>query len=232
MGELDNRDWRGHEVVDRDGDKVGEVDDLLVDGETGRAEWAIVNTGLLGMSSTLVPLTGAHVTEDERIQVAHDKGLIDDAPGLDPQAELSERQEAELYRHYGMSRPSSSHADEQTPAALDARDDPGVAPRDRDEDEAELREREAELREREQRLEAEERDQREREKEERRSELEERERELREREAALDEGGTEPGGRRVGAADGPEQEPAGRDPEPAPPSGGGVRLRRYGSERR
>src|SRR5919197_5475943 len=36
------RGWLGRVVVDRDGDKVGEVVDIYLDNQTGRPEWAVV----------------------------------------------------------------------------------------------------------------------------------------------------------------------------------------------
>ena len=40
--------WRGHEMVDRDGDKIGTIDEVYLDAESGEPEWATVNPGLFG----------------------------------------------------------------------------------------------------------------------------------------------------------------------------------------
>ena len=38
---------RAAPMLDRDGDKIGKIDDIYEDKQTGRPEWALVNTGLL-----------------------------------------------------------------------------------------------------------------------------------------------------------------------------------------
>jgi hypothetical protein len=38
----------GCTMVDRDGGKIGKIDDVYEDGQSGRPEWALVNTGLCG----------------------------------------------------------------------------------------------------------------------------------------------------------------------------------------
>ena len=42
-------------MVDRDGDKIGNIDAIYLDDETGEPEWALVNTGLFGTKSSFVP---------------------------------------------------------------------------------------------------------------------------------------------------------------------------------
>jgi uncharacterized protein (TIGR02271 family) len=77
-------------------------------GQTGRPEWALVNTGLLGVKSNFVPLSGAQPAGED-VRVAFVKDLVTDAPKIGPDGELSQSEEAELYGHYGLdySDPSS-----------------------------------------------------------------------------------------------------------------------------
>src|SRR5512132_3778643 len=93
--------WRGRVMVDRDSNKIGEVVDIYLDNETGRPEWAVVRTGLFGMRSTFVPLAEAREVGDE-LQVPHQRLQVKQAPNIDPDGHLSEAEEAELYRHYGL----------------------------------------------------------------------------------------------------------------------------------
>src|SRR5512133_2824564 len=93
--------WRGRVMVDRDSNKIGEVVDIYLDNETGRPEWAVVRTGLFGMRSTFVPLAEAREVGDE-LQVPHQRLQVKQAPNIDPDGHLSEVEEAELYRHYGL----------------------------------------------------------------------------------------------------------------------------------
>jgi PRC-barrel domain len=88
-------------MVDRDSNKIGEVVDIYLDNETDRPEWAVVRTGLFGMRSTFVPLADAREVGDE-LQVPHQRLQVKQAPNIEPDGHLSEAEEAELYRHYGL----------------------------------------------------------------------------------------------------------------------------------
>jgi uncharacterized protein (TIGR02271 family) len=102
--------WRGRQLVDRDGDKVGKIDEVYLDTTTNRPEWALVNTGLFGTKSTFVPLRDATATDDE-VRVAHAKSHIKDAPGIDADGELSQSEEEALYRHYDLDHPGEDGGD-------------------------------------------------------------------------------------------------------------------------
>jgi uncharacterized protein (TIGR02271 family) len=94
-------EWRGRTVVDRDGEKIGKLNEIYLDRETNQPEWALVNTGLLGTKSSFVPLKGATATgEDVRVAYANDQ--VKDAPSIEADGELSKQEETELYRHYGL----------------------------------------------------------------------------------------------------------------------------------
>jgi hypothetical protein len=95
------RGWRGRVMVDRDGNKIGEVVDIYLDNETDRPEWAVVQTGLFGLRSTFVPLAEAREVGDE-LQVPHQRSQVKQAPNIEPDGQLSAAEEAELYRHYGL----------------------------------------------------------------------------------------------------------------------------------
>jgi hypothetical protein len=94
-------DWRGRTVVDRDGEKIGKFDELYLDEETSRPEWAAVTTGLLGRRQTLIPLAEARLVGDQ-LQVPFAKAQVQDAPSMDPGDELSQEEEASLYAHFGI----------------------------------------------------------------------------------------------------------------------------------
>jgi uncharacterized protein (TIGR02271 family) len=95
------RSWQGSSMVDRDGDRVGNIDAIYVDDQTGEPEWALVNTGFFGSRSTFVPIAQASASGDQ-VQVPFEKQLIKDAPNMDPDGHLSEQEEQELWRHYGL----------------------------------------------------------------------------------------------------------------------------------
>ncbi len=102
--------WRGRELYDRDGEKIGTIDEVYLDTTTNQPEWALVNTGLFGLKSTFVPLRDAETSGDE-VRVAHTKSHVKDAPGIDPDGRLSESEEAELHRHYDLDRPADDGSD-------------------------------------------------------------------------------------------------------------------------
>jgi uncharacterized protein (TIGR02271 family) len=95
------RNWQGATMVDRDGDRLGNIDAIYVDDQTGEPEWALVNTGFFGTRSTFVPIAQASASGDQ-VQVPYEKQLVKDAPNMAPDGHLSEQEEQELWRHYGL----------------------------------------------------------------------------------------------------------------------------------
>ncbi len=92
---------RGEDLYDRDGDKIGSIEEIYLDAETGEPEWALVNTGMFGTKSTFVPLKEADEAEGS-LRVPYEKAQVKDAPKMDASGELSQDAEGELYRHYGL----------------------------------------------------------------------------------------------------------------------------------
>ena len=103
------RSWQGATMVDRDGDRIGTIDAIYVDDQTGEPEWALVNTGLFGTRSTFVPISQASGSGDQ-VQVLFEKQRVKDAPNMDPDGHLSEQEEQELWRHYGLEYGTGSEA--------------------------------------------------------------------------------------------------------------------------
>jgi len=95
------RGWQGRTMVDRDGDRIGNIDAIYVDDQTGEPEWALVNTGFFGTRSTFVPIAQATPRGDQ-VLVPYEKQRVKDAPNMDPDGHLSEQEEQELWRHYGL----------------------------------------------------------------------------------------------------------------------------------
>jgi uncharacterized protein (TIGR02271 family) len=95
--------FRGRTLLDRDGDKIGKIDDIYTDRDGGQPAWALVNTGLFGTKKTFVPLRDAQpVGEDVRVAV--EKEQVKDAPRVDPDTELDESEEQRLFTHYDVAR--------------------------------------------------------------------------------------------------------------------------------
>ena len=102
MPDIDTvRTWEGRTMLDRDGNRIGSIEAIYLDDQTGQPEWALVNTGLFGITSSFVPLAQATQTGEE-VRVPYDKQLVKDAPRVDPDQHLSEAEERQLWRHYGL----------------------------------------------------------------------------------------------------------------------------------
>ena len=93
--------WQGRTIVDPAGDKLGTIDAIYLDDETGQPEWATVTSGLFTAKTAFVPLAQAQATGDS-VQVPYDKQQVNDAPTMQADGSLSQDDEAELYRHYGL----------------------------------------------------------------------------------------------------------------------------------
>ncbi|MDT0212544.1 PRC-barrel domain-containing protein [Rothia sp. ARF10] len=97
-----NPSLEGKDVRDSDGEKIGRVDHVHVDGHTGMPAWATVDTGLLGGDQSVVPLRPAEFYEDH-VQLPFAKEVVADAPDVGPVGEhLSPEQEAHLNQHFGL----------------------------------------------------------------------------------------------------------------------------------
>jgi uncharacterized protein (TIGR02271 family) len=93
--------WQGRTMVDPAGDKLGTIDAIYLDDETGQPEWATVTRGLFSAKAAFVPLAQAQDLGDS-VQVPYDKQQVTDAPSPQADGSLSQDEEAELYRHYGL----------------------------------------------------------------------------------------------------------------------------------
>jgi uncharacterized protein YrrD len=56
--------WQGRTMVDPAGDKLGTIDAIYLDDETGQPEWATVTSGLFAAKTAFVPLAQAQDTGD------------------------------------------------------------------------------------------------------------------------------------------------------------------------
>ncbi|MGY1703723.1 hypothetical protein ACI79C_04050 [Geodermatophilus sp. SYSU D00697] len=92
------RDWVGATVVDRDGEEIGVCAALLADEATGLPEWLYAERDEVTVVVPLLDATGS----GDRVQVSVPRADVDAAPRFGPSRELSQEQEAELYRHYGI----------------------------------------------------------------------------------------------------------------------------------
>ena len=102
MTEITNAyDWSGRTLIGRDGEKIGKIAELYTDQQTDKPEWARVGGGLFSNRSSLVPLAGA-APQGEDISVPVTRDQVKDAPRVEPNRDLSEYEEVQLFRYYGV----------------------------------------------------------------------------------------------------------------------------------
>jgi sporulation protein YlmC with PRC-barrel domain len=94
-------DWRGKEVVDRDGDRIGKLEDVYVDTQTEQPMFGSVKEGLISKHITFVPLIGATASPDG-LRVNVSKEQVKEAPNIDQDTELDDASESQLYHHYEL----------------------------------------------------------------------------------------------------------------------------------
>jgi hypothetical protein len=98
----DIREWRGHDVVDAKGHKIGELEAVYVDSRTDLPSFATVKIGMANRRRLVfVPLDQATVGPGY-LKVCHDKKLVKDAPSIDTDGELPVDDEEAIYKHYGL----------------------------------------------------------------------------------------------------------------------------------
>ncbi|SDL40197.1 PRC-barrel domain-containing protein [Streptomyces indicus] len=99
--DIDPRSLIGRKAFDRNGARLGTVDEVYLDDATGVPEWAAIRTGLFSRDA-FVPLEPSELVEGT-LHVPYERSLIKDAPDFGVGRHLSPEQELQLYHHYGIS---------------------------------------------------------------------------------------------------------------------------------
>ncbi|MCM2389655.1 PRC-barrel domain-containing protein [Streptomyces albipurpureus] len=98
----DIREWRGHDVVDHERDKIGSLEAVYVDMVTDQSAFATVKVGLPTRHRLVfVPLGGATVGPDY-LKVAYDKKRVKEAPSIGTDGELLAKDERAVFAHYEL----------------------------------------------------------------------------------------------------------------------------------
>jgi PRC-barrel domain len=102
MVQVDNLgDWKGKDLIDRDGEKIGKLEDVYVDTASDEPVFVTVKEGFVSKHLTFVPVAGAAASPDG-LKMSVTKAQIKDAPNIEQGAELSHDEEAALYGHYAL----------------------------------------------------------------------------------------------------------------------------------
>jgi PRC-barrel domain len=106
----DIKEWRGQDVVDAQGQKLGKLEEIYFDTETDRPAFAAVKSGTLTRHLTLLPLAGATVGRDH-LSVSASKDQFKQAPSFATDVDLSADDERDAYAFYGLDyRPAGANA--------------------------------------------------------------------------------------------------------------------------
>jgi PRC-barrel domain len=96
------REWLGHNVVDAQGRKIGELEAVYVDTSTDLASFGTVKVGMpTRYRLVFVPLDQATVGPGY-LKVSYDKKLVRDAPSISTDGELPAGDEEAIFKHYGL----------------------------------------------------------------------------------------------------------------------------------
>jgi len=99
---VDFSKWHGKDLVDRDGERIGKLEDVYFDVGTDQPQFATVKEGLVGRHLTFVPLTDVTIGPNN-LQVSASRAEVKGAPNLDVQGdELSQSDESTLYHYYQL----------------------------------------------------------------------------------------------------------------------------------
>ena len=101
--------WRGRDLIDRGGERIGTLEDVYFDIETDQPQFGTVKEGFLDRHLTFVPLTSITIGPDS-IQVAVTNQLVKDAPSMENEGDaLTQADEALLYHYYQLVYTPSSN---------------------------------------------------------------------------------------------------------------------------
>ena len=109
------QDIRGHQVIDRDGQKIppkrsngepcnGKVDDLLIDNAQQKVRLLRVKRGgLLGIGATplFLPVENVVKITDDKVMIGRSQVQVVGAPEYDPELVDRDERMADLYEYYG-----------------------------------------------------------------------------------------------------------------------------------
>lgn len=98
----DIREWRGHDVVDKSGSRIGTLESVYVDTATDQPSFATVTVGMPTRHRLVfVPLAGATVGP-RYLKVTYPKSQVKDAPSLGTDDVLPAEDEGAVFAHYEL----------------------------------------------------------------------------------------------------------------------------------
>ena len=91
-----------YKVVDQNGSEIGTVHSFWADQQTGMLEFIGVKTGWLFGQNHVVPVEKVQLDQaGQAVRVPYTSEFVKGAPSFDADAEISDSEEAEIFRYYG-----------------------------------------------------------------------------------------------------------------------------------
>ncbi len=97
-------DIRGRKVLDRHGEEIGEVDDLLIDDGENKVRFIQVASGGflgIGKDKTMIPIEAIQEINDDEIHLDRTREDVASAPGYDPDLAVTQDYWGGVYGYYG-----------------------------------------------------------------------------------------------------------------------------------
>jgi hypothetical protein len=98
---LDLANWRGHDVVDARGKRIGKLEEVYFDVDSDEPHFGTVRRGWVAPKLQFVPLVGAVVGPDA-VRVATTLDELKKAPSIGSMDAITPEAESALYHHYRL----------------------------------------------------------------------------------------------------------------------------------
>jgi PRC-barrel domain len=98
---MDPKKLDGLDVIGRNNATLGVVEGIYADIRSGYPQWAAVQSGLFGADVSIIPLTAAE-HDDRSLRIPYSAQDLRNAPHRAAGTALSRKEEANLFRHYGV----------------------------------------------------------------------------------------------------------------------------------
>jgi sporulation protein YlmC with PRC-barrel domain len=98
-------DVRGRDVLDRNGEKIGDVDDLLIDDRENRVRFLRVgHGGILGIGEKhfLVPVDAITKIDEDHVHIDRERKNFSGVPGYDPKLAEDPAYYGSVYDWWGL----------------------------------------------------------------------------------------------------------------------------------
>lgn len=95
----DRPDYIHRAAVDAEGNRIGKISQMFLDEQTGKPQWVLVETGLLGTRQSYAPVRGSKL-DGELVVLAVSKDKVKDAPNVESGEQLSDGEQEALRQYY------------------------------------------------------------------------------------------------------------------------------------